>query len=143
MIFRLAEKPEYRPITRFFGSNGDGNSQLNFRARCGFAPKIQLGADSLRTFTNPGQPKVSGASTFHQDFWVNAPSIVADPQANQAIIVSNLGLDLTCACVLERISYPLAGKPVDFVLEDRRQGLGLPLYRHTEGRRIAIRILRA
>jgi hypothetical protein len=47
---------------------------------------------------------MSGAPAFLADFRVNALSIIADPQAKQVIIVSNLGLDQMCACVLESIS---------------------------------------
>jgi hypothetical protein len=86
---------------------------------------------------------MSGAPSFLLDFRVNALSIIADPQAKQVIIVSNLGLDQVCTCVLERISQHLAADPVNLVLEDRSQGLSLALHNHAENRRIAVRVLRA
>jgi hypothetical protein len=47
---------------------------------------------------------VSGAPTFLQGFRVKALSVIADTQAKQPIIVSNLGFDLTRTGVLESIS---------------------------------------
>jgi hypothetical protein len=44
------------------------------------------------------------APTFLPDLWLDALSIIADPQAKQLIIVSNLSLDPFCTCVLESIS---------------------------------------
>jgi hypothetical protein len=117
--------------------------QLNFGARSGFAPKIQSRPDLLRPFADSGQPPVSGARTFLEYFRVRPLSIIADTQAQQAIIVPNLGFDLTCIRVPESISYHLASNPVDFVLKDRGQGSPRPLYRDTEVRRITPRIVRA
>ena len=89
------------------------------------------------------QPPVSGAPAVLQDLRVDARSVIADTQAKRAIIVPNVGFDLTCMCVAESISQHLAGDPVHFVLQDRRQNLLLAFHCHTEGRRIEVRIQRA
>src|SRR6266853_2841025 len=104
MTSRFTEYSKFSAFTRCVRGIGDRNGQLNFGARSGFAPEIQLGTDSLRTFTNPGQTPVSGACAFLQDFWVNAFSIIADTQAKHAMVVTNLGFDLTCTCVLKSIA---------------------------------------
>src|SRR5467141_1553847 len=100
----FAEKPESVGIVGFHVSNGGGNSQLNLCACFGFAPDIQSCPYLFRTFTDPGQPPVSGAPAFLQDSGVNALSIIPDTQAKLGVVVPDLGFDLTCLCVLERVS---------------------------------------
>ena len=100
----LAEKPESAAINGFRVSNGSGNGELNFRARSGLAPEIQLRLYSFRAFTDAEQPPVSGALAFLQDSRVNALPIISDTQAKRAIVVPDLGFDLTGACVAESIA---------------------------------------
>src|SRR5713226_10121743 len=100
----LAEKPESAGIRGFRVSNGGGNGQLNFRARSGLAPEIQLRPYSFRAFTDAEQPPVSGALAFLHDSRVHALSIIADSHAKRAIVVPDLGFDLTRACVAESIA---------------------------------------
>jgi hypothetical protein len=59
---------------------------------------------------------MSGAAALLLNFRVNAPSIVANPQAKQVFIVPNLGLDPMCMGVLKCIQQHLAGDAVDFAL---------------------------
>src|SRR5882724_458160 len=100
----FAEKPDSACIGGFRVGNGGGNCELNLCACCGFAPDIQSCPYLFRTFTDPGQPPVSGAPAFLQDLRVHALSIIPDTQAKLGVAVPDLGFDLTRLCVLERVS---------------------------------------
>src|SRR5215469_12487922 len=138
---RFAEHPQSKALLRCFVSNRSGNSQLDFRARSGFAPKTQLCANSLGAFMDAPEPPVSGAPAFLQDCRLNASSIIAYAQAKQVMIVMYLGFNLIGMSMLESIAQQFAGYSINFVLQDGRQALPLTLYNHTEGRRISIPLL--
>ena len=126
----------------FFISDIGRSGQLNFGARPGFAPEIQLRSDLLRTFTDSGQPPVPRAATLLQNFLINTLSIVAYEHAEQTAIVADLSFYLTRTRMVKGILQKFTTHAIDLVLEGTRQFPAFSFYNHLKERRIAISISR-
>src|SRR5262245_6015998 len=78
--------------------------ELNLRAGTGLTPHVQLCAKGLRPFTDAPQPPMAGTPTIPQDLRIHTDAVIADAQAQLAILVSNLGFDLLGARMPEGIA---------------------------------------
>jgi len=118
--FRLsAEQCEARTTRRRAICDDGRHRQLHLGTHAHLAPNSQPSADLPSTFLDSWQSPVSCSSTRFENLGVDAPAIIPNPQAEQAIIVSNFSFNLTGVCVLERVSQHFARNPVYVV---RRSG---------------------
>jgi hypothetical protein len=111
---------EFITGTGYFVSHGGGNRQLNFGSHPRLAPKMQLRAHSLGPFADSDQSPVPGPAPLLQDLRLDALSIITDTQAEQTLIVANLGIDVTGTCVPKSVPQYLAANPVNLILEARK-----------------------
>src|SRR5215813_9063011 len=100
----LAEQLEFRITVGFSVSNRRRNGQLDFRARSGFAPEIQSCSDQFCALPDSGQPPVSGTRALLENLSVDALAVVADSQAKQMIVITDLSLNAPCPCVPKRVA---------------------------------------
>ena len=117
-----------------------GTLQLNFSARSGFAPQIQLCADSARAFTNPAQAPVPGCADLSQQFLSGRyPSRHRECASTiSLLIVSNL--PFRCA------AHAHAGRRFEsaherfgrFVVKQRGQAMGFASRRCTPERWVSL-----
>jgi hypothetical protein len=84
---------------------------------------------------------MTGARAVLQNCWVNALSIITDPQTEQIWVVVDGGFNPACAGVLKCVSQDLPSDPVDLVLKQRIQGSRLSFDDHLENGRTTAPIL--
>ena len=82
------------------------------------------------------QTVVSGAPASIQNRRINALAVVPDPQAKLPLVVADFHFDPLRVCVAERIAQRLAGNPVDFVAQERREIARHALHQHMKVGRI-------
>src|SRR5215813_574465 len=104
MCSYVTEGCESNLITRPSVGDFAWNRQLNFGAGTTLAPIVELRADSLPALTNATQTPVPGTPAFLQNFGVDAYPIVPNTRTKRIFIVSNLGFDAFCVCVLKRVA---------------------------------------
>jgi hypothetical protein len=80
---------------------------------------------------------VPGVLSVMQQLRVDASPIIANAQTKHLIVVSNLCLNPTGACVSECISDQLASDSTDFVVQHWREDVSLPLHGHPKSREIS------
>ena len=95
------------------------------------APNIESRADLLGALAHAWQTPVSIASRV-QELRVDALSIIPDAQPKKAFAIRDVGFDLACLCVAERIHQRFARDAVDIVAEDGMQLPRRALYRNAE-----------
>ena len=83
---------------------------------------------------------MSSARPFTEHLRVNAYSVIANSQAEQPVIVPNLGLDLFRERMSESVSEDLAANTIDLVRYCRRQGLRFSFHYQVEDGAVGIRI---
>jgi hypothetical protein len=88
----------------------------------------------LRSFPRTAQAPVTRAPASLEDLRIYAPSIVAYPHTEQAIVVSNFSFDMLRLGVPKGILQNLAGNSVDFRPRQRRQASLLALNGYPEAR---------
>src|SRR5262245_39667894 len=116
----FAEQPKYAGVGGLWVRDRCGDNELDLRARACFAPEIQFRANKFRAFADSGQAPMSSARTFTEHLRVNAYSVIANPQAEQPIIVANFDFDLFGARMSESVSQDLAANTIDLILNNRR-----------------------
>src|SRR5262245_21472676 len=112
------EGPESTPRAWSRIGSGGRNRECDLGAHSGLAPDLEMTADLLRALTHPRQAEVPGLMAV-QLCCVDARAVVTDAQLKLSVIVPDLHLNPTSACVPERITQGLAADPIDVVTDDR------------------------
>src|SRR6267154_3812564 len=115
----FAEESEYAGFGGFCVSDRCRYGQLNLRARPHLAPKIQLSARQLCTFSDSRQAPMSSPRAFVEYLWVNSGSVIAEPDAEFLRVIPNLNFNLFSARMAESVSQNLPANSTYLVLKNR------------------------